>query len=149
MLSLKQSNRVQDRDEFPRPETWHLHRVSYGETDAMGVVYYANYLHWFEMARNTYIRELGISYVEIEEKGIFIPVTSASCRYFKPARFDDPVYIRAGISTWGRASFAFEYQVYDQERKFLLARGETGHACLSRQGRPVRVPDWLKQICRG
>lgn len=143
----EESSRVREPDEFPLPDTWHSHRVSYGETDAMGVVYYANYLHWFEMARNTYIRELGVTYLEIEQKGIFIPVTSASCRYFRPARFDDLIYIRAGISVWGRASFTFEYQVYDQKRSTLLARGETGHACVSQQGRPVRVPDWLREIC--
>lgn len=133
--------------EFPLPETWHSHRVSYGETDAMGVVYYANYLHWFEMARSTYIRERGISYTKIEEKNVFLPVTKAECRYFQPARFDDLVYIRAAISQWGRASFIFDYEVVSEDRARVLTIGQTGHACVNELGKPVRVPDWLKKMC--
>lgn len=133
--------------QFPLPEIWHAHRVSYGETDAMGVVYYSNYLHWFEMARSEYIREQGMSYVLIEQRGVYLPVISASCRYFKPARFDDLVFIRAAISSWGRASFTFDYEVINENRSIVLAVGQTGHACVNDQGRPVRVPQWLKEIC--
>ncbi len=132
---------------FPAPEIWHPHRVSYGETDAMGVVYYANYLHWFEIARSAYIRQQGISYAGIEGKGVFLPVTSAACRYHRPARFDDLVYIRAAISSWGRASFSFDYEVINEDKSIVLAVGQTGHACVNEKGRPVRVPVWLKEMC--
>ncbi|MCA1742563.1 MAG: acyl-CoA thioesterase [Desulfonatronovibrio sp.] len=133
--------------EFPLPQTWHYHRVSYGETDAMGVVYYANYLHWFEMARGTYIRERGISYVKIEEKKLFLPVIRAECKYFQPARFDDIIYVRAAISKWGRASFIFDYEVTSEDRSRVLTIGQTGHACVNELGKPVRVPEWLKKMC--
>lgn len=133
--------------DFPIPEIWHPHRVSYGETDAMGVVYYANYLHWFEIARSAYIRQQGISYVRIEERGVYLPVTDASCRYHMPARFDDLIYIRAAISKWGRASFVFDYEIINEDRIMVLAVGRTGHACVNEKGRPVRVPVWLKELC--
>ena len=133
--------------DFPTPEIWRPHRVSYGETDAMGVVYYANYLHWFEMARSAYIRQQGISYVRIEEKGIFLPVTSAACKYLSPARFDDLVFIRAAIRSWGMASFVFDYEITNQGKSTVLATGRTDHACVNEKGRPVRVPLWLKQMC--
>ncbi len=133
--------------EFPVPQTLHPHRVSYGETDAMGVVYYANYLHWFEMARSTYIRERGISYNEIEAGGTFLPVTEAWCRYLAPCGFDDLVFIRAGISKWGRASFVFTYEVLNDVQDQVLTLGRTSHVCMSREGRPVRVPAWLRKMC--
>ena len=113
----------------------------------MGVVYYANYLHWFEMARSGYIRNQGMSYALIEEKGVYLPVTAASCRYYRPVRFDHVVYIRAGISRWGRASFTFVYEVTDRAREAVLAGGQTDHACVNENGRPVRVPEWLKDLC--
>lgn len=137
----------QPSKDFPLPEIRHPHRVSFGETDAMGVVYYANYLHWFEMARSAYIRQQGMSYNRIEENGVFLPVTSASCRYHRPARFDDLIYIRAAISRWGRASFTFDYEILSEDQDIILAAGQTGHACVNRQGRPVRVPAWLKDMC--
>ena len=132
---------------FPTPECRHPHRVSYGETDAMGVVYYANYLHWFEIARSTYIRERGMSYSEIETRGIFLPVTEAWCRYLSPCGYDDLVFIRAGISRWGRASFDFSYEVLDLSQEKVLTLGRTGHVCMGGKGRPVRIPEWLRRMC--
>jgi acyl-CoA thioester hydrolase len=113
----------------------------------MGVVYYANYLHWFEMARSLYIRELGMSYRLIEEKGIFLPVREASCRYVAPARFDEIVRIHAAISQWTRASLTFIYEVTDADKARVLTTGSTQHAVVDPTGKPCRVPDWLKELC--
>ncbi len=90
--------------DLPAGFVWHQHRVSYGETDAMGVVYYANYLHLFERSRNEIIRASGMSYAEVERRGIFLPVRQADCRYRVPLRYDDLAWIKGGISEWGRAS---------------------------------------------
>lgn len=133
---------------FPLPDTWLEHRVSYGETDAMGVVYYANYLHWFEMSRSQYIRDLGMSYTLIEKKGIFLPVREASCRYIAPARFDDQVLVHTAISQWSRATLTFIYEITDKEREKVLTTGSTQHAVVNPQGKPCRVPDWLKELCQ-
>ncbi|MBU1002152.1 MAG: acyl-CoA thioesterase [Proteobacteria bacterium] len=132
--------------DFPSSETWYQHRVSYGETDAMQVLYYAEYLHLFERSRSQFIRERGMSYNTVEERGIFLPVREAQARYRRPARYDDLLQVRVGISDWGRASVTFSYEVYDESRETLLTTGMTQHACTSTEGRPVKVPDWLREL---
>ncbi|WP_291327895.1 thioesterase family protein [Desulfovibrio sp. UCD-KL4C] len=131
---------------FPTPDAWLNHSVSYGETDAMGVVYYAEYLHFFERSRSHYIRERGMSYSVVEEKGIFLPVREASCRYRTPARYDDMLNIHVGISEWKKASIKFIYDIYKADRTVHIASGFTVHACVNTDGRPVRIPEWLKEI---
>lgn len=132
--------------DFPATQSWLAHRVSYGETDAMGVVYYAEYLHLFERARSLFIRERGMSYAEVEKRGVFLPVREACCRYRIPARYDDELWVRCGISEWRRASILFVYEVHAQDRATLMATGSTEHACVNAEGRPVRVPDWLRGL---
>ena len=126
---------------FPQSDSWLTHRVSYGETDAMNVVYYAEYFHLFERSRNTWLRDRGMSYKTIEEQGIFLPVREASCRYRSPLRYDDLIYIRVGVQEWGRASILFVYQIYNEARDKILATGSTQHACVNAQGRPVPTPE--------
>ncbi|WP_031479059.1 acyl-CoA thioesterase [Maridesulfovibrio frigidus] len=134
------------KKEFPTPDAWLDHSVSYGETDAMGVVYYAEYLHFFERARSLYIRERGMSYSVVEEKGIFLPVREASCKYRTPAHYDDMLNIHVGIREWKRASMIFVYDIYKDDRTTFVASGFTEHACVNSDGRPVRVPEWLREI---
>ena len=129
---------------FPARGIWMPHRISYGETDAMGVVYYANYLHLFERSRNAYIRERGLSYVEVEKRGIFLPVREAICRYRRPVRYDDLIYVRAGIEEMARASFIFAYEIYSEDKTVLHATGSTQHAVVDNSARPVPVPEWLR-----
>ncbi len=133
---------------FPALEIWLAHRVSYGETDAMGVVYYAEYLHYFERGRSEFIRELGgMSYGLMEEKGIALPVREAQCRYRRPARYDERIYIRTGLQEWGRASMTFVYEIYDERKEALLAEGMTLHACVDvANGKPVRLPSWVQGL---
>lgn len=123
--------------DFATPETWLAHRVSYGETDAMKVVYYAEYFHYFERARNEYIRERGMSYAEVEQAGLFLPVREAQCRYRRPAHYDELIWIRTGISEWGRASLRFLYEIWDEDKTHLLVTGMTQQACVNAQGKPV------------
>eukprot|EP01022_Parablepharisma_sp_SALTPOND_P004779 TRINITY_DN120962_c0_g1_i1.p1 TRINITY_DN120962_c0_g1~~TRINITY_DN120962_c0_g1_i1.p1 ORF type:complete len:165 (-),score=11.70 TRINITY_DN120962_c0_g1_i1:106-543(-) len=134
------------KTDFPLPDSWLTHSVSYGETDAMGVVYYAEYLHFFERARSLFIRERGMSYSTVEERGLYLPVREANCRYRAPARYDDLLNIRVGISEWKTASIRFVYDIYDADRTSILASGSTEHACVNGEGRPVRVPEWLKEL---
>lgn len=133
---------------FPTPETWYGHRVSYGETDAMGQVYYAEYQHFFERARGQYIRELGMSYAEVEQRGVLLPVREACCRYRAPVRYDELVWVRAGVGLWRRASMIFVYELWDEAREQVRATGFTEHACVNTQGRPVRFPEWFVSLCR-
>lgn len=131
------------------PQVVMPHRVSYGETDTMGYLYYAEYLHLFERSRSELIRAQGVSYAEVERRGILLPVREASCRYRRPARYDDLVHVRAQISHVGRASLVFVYAVLDETCKHLLAEGMTEHACADCHGRPVRMPAWFGALCRG
>lgn len=126
-----------------RPSCWLAHRVSYGETDAMGVVYYANYLHMFERGRSELIRSLGLSYATVEERGIFLPVREAQCRYVAPARYDQIVQIRTELAGQGRASLSFAYAIMDENKTTILTRGTTQHAVVDASGKPTRVPAWL------
>jgi len=117
------------------------YRVPYADTDQMGVVYYANYLIYFERFRNELLRRTGVSYREWEEKGIALPVIEACCRYRAPARYDDVLTVGGGISPVKGTRIRIDYRVLRGET--LLAEGYTVHACLNRAGRPVRIPAGL------
>jgi acyl-CoA thioester hydrolase len=117
-------------------------RVRYQETDNMGVVYYANYFIWFEVARAEHMRSLGMPYSQIEEKGIYMMVASASCRYRSPARYDDIVRIETRIPEVRNSSLKFEYALYVAGR--LIATGESVHVMTNKKGRPIRLPPHMK-----
>jgi acyl-CoA thioester hydrolase len=114
-------------------------RVIYGDTDQMGVVYYANYLRYFEFSRSEYFRARGGSYVEFERSGLGLPVVEAHCVYKAPARYDDLLVVRVHVSQLRRASVRFEYEVF-REGGPLLATGSTLHACVGRDGKPTGLP---------
>lgn len=119
-------------------------RVRYQETDNMGVVYYANYLVWFEVARTEYLRAFGIAYTDLEKKGIYLIVASASCRYRSPARYDDIVRIKTWISEKGRTSLKFEYKIHVAER--LIATGESVHVFTNKSFKPTRIPEEIEKL---
>lgn len=125
-------------------EIWLPHYVSYGETDAMGVVYYAEYLHFFERARGALCREAGIGYSDMEKAGFLLPVREVECRYRSPAHYDECIQIHAVIVEWRRASVRFRYKIYSEDRTKLLCEGMTLHAVVNTEGRPVAVPAWIK-----
>jgi acyl-CoA thioester hydrolase len=135
--------------DFPEHDFWHPHRVSYGETDAMGMVYYANYLHLFERVRSEFIRSRGMSYSKVEERGIYLPVREAICRYRSPLRYDDLAMLRIGICEWSRASVTFAYEVYNQDKNRLHATGNTQHAVINSDRKPVAAPDWFRELLAG
>jgi acyl-CoA thioester hydrolase len=113
-------------------------RVRYQETDAMGVVYYANYLAWFEVARTELMRAMGTTYRQWEEEGFYLPVTEAGCRYHKPARYDDELELIARLSLRGLI-FHFDYEVRRPADGICLATGWTEHICLNGTGRIDRA----------
>ncbi len=116
-------------------------RVRYAETDQMGVVYYANYLIWMEVARVEYCKSLGFRYRDMEiEDGVLLAVADAHCRYLSPARFDDEVIIETSLrdSSTRLARFGYVMSVESGGRK--IARGETTHLFLNREMKPVRLP---------
>jgi acyl-CoA thioester hydrolase len=128
--------------------TPYRHRVLYGDTDQMGVVYYATYLRFFEGARNEWIRALGITYRQIEERGLMLPVYEAAVQYLRPARYDDLLEIPV-VVTHTRVKIRFEYKVRLAERDGVLAVGHTVHVVVGQDGRPTRAPDWLVDALKG
>ena len=121
-------------------------RVRYAETDKMGVVYYANYFVWFEVARADLLRSLGWSYREMEHAGVALPVIEAECQYHTGARYDDELDIRATGRMLSPVRMEFTYQVVRRHDAALAASGRTVHAAVSSQGRPCRLPDRIRQV---
>jgi len=116
------------------------YRVIYGDTDQMGVAYYSNYLRWFEIGRTELLRETGIPYSSIEEEGLRFPVVEVSCRYFKPAQYDQQIIIETTLISLGRATLSFNYRILRQGDETLIAEGWTKHACVDREGQVTKIP---------
>lgn len=116
-------------------------RVRYAETDRMGVVYYGNYLMYFEVARAEFMRHVGIPYSEMERRGIVMAVSEVYCRYRQPAFFDDVLLIRTWVSEMSRVRVKFEHEIYRKETMELLATGYARLGCVSPAGRIQRLPE--------
>jgi len=121
-------------------------RVIYGDTDIMGYAYHANYFRWFEMGRTEMFRSLGLSYKGIEERGIFLPVSEAHCKFISPVRYDEVLIIETSLDTSIRGGFKFDYRLLRQEDEQLLAVGYTRHPCVNEAGKVVRPPGFLMDI---
>jgi acyl-CoA thioester hydrolase len=116
------------------------HRVNYSEVDRMGVAYHARYLVWFDMARTEHIRRTGISYRELEARGILLAVGELRVRYRQPARYDDVVRIRCWVRERASRRVTFGYAVERLEDGGLLATGETAMMALNSRFAPARLP---------
>ena len=114
-------------------------RVRYAETDQMRVVYHANYLVWFEVARVRLLEAHGSSYPELEARGFRLPVLEAAVKYHAPARFDDALAVTATITEMKGARIAIGYEVRRGET--LLCTGQTRHAFVGLDGVPRRPPE--------
>jgi len=121
-------------------------RVRYADTDADGVVYYANYLAYFEVARVEWLRALGYPITRILAEGVILPVVEARVRYLRPARIDDLLTVSAKLVSVGPASFAFDYEV-TREDGLLLVTGWTRLAVCERDSaRACAMPAWLRGL---
>ncbi|MCX5886911.1 MAG: thioesterase family protein [Proteobacteria bacterium] len=120
------------------------YRVTFSDTDAMGVVYYANYFEWFEIGRTEFFRSLGIPYKELDARGFVTPVVEAYCKFIKPARYDEILLIDTRVSVFKRATIRFEYSVIQKKDGLKLAEGYTVHAFLNKEdGKIVRIPEYI------
>jgi len=121
-------------------------RVRYAETDQMGVVYHSNYFIWFEVGRVELCRQLGFQYKEMEAADdTFIVVAKASCRFKRPARFDDVLVVRTRVMGSQRRMIRFGYEILHQASNELIATGETLHVICDRQGRPKSLPEKFRR----
>ena len=120
-------------------------RVTYAETDAMGIVYYANYLCWFEIGRTELIRNLGFPYKKLEEEGVYLPVSEVFCKYLVSAKYDDLLTIETSVDFLRRASIQFRYRILRNEDGRELVTGKTLHGLIDREGRIIKIPQLLKE----
>lgn len=118
--------------------------VRYAETDQMGVVYYSNHFVWFEVARTDFFRSRGLDYGRIEkEERIFLPVAEATCRYKLPVTYGNPVEVVTKLSEVGNSRLVFDYEIRQDGK--TAATGSTRHAFVDERGRPVTMPDYIRE----
>ncbi len=123
-------------------------RVRYGETDQMGVVYYGNYALYYETGRVEALRSLGITYREMEESGVQMPVLEMQCRYLAPALYDEHLTIRTIIREMPTARIAFDFEVLNEQAQ-LLNRGMVSLAFINTStNRPTRCPAKLTGLLK-
>lgn len=118
-------------------------RVRYQETDAQGHVHHANYIHYFEMGRVELLRASGKSYRDLEDQGILLVVTEMSCNYFAPSQFDD--LLRLKTTTVRSRGVRIEHNYRLTRGDVLIAEGRSVVACVNRDGKLQKLPEWLRE----
>ena len=121
-------------------------RISYADTDQMGVTYYARYMEFFERGRTELLRELGLPYAAMEKDGISLPVIEAHCKYMKGARYDELITIRSILKEKPMARIKIEYEVFNDSKKDLIATGYTIHSFVNSNGKPTRPPKEFQNL---
>lgn len=116
-------------------------RVRYAETDQMGYVYYGNYATYFEVARVEALRALGMSYKELEASGVMLPVLEYTCKYLKPAKYDDILTIKVVIKSVPSARIFFEYEIFNQNGELITTADTTLVFIMASTKRPCAAPE--------
>ena len=118
-------------------------RVRYAETDQMGFAYYGNYPQYYEVGRADAMRRLGMTYREMEEKGVVMPIVDMHIKYIRPARYDDLLTVRTTVPGLPTSRMHFDYEIFNEEGR-LLNKGYTTLAFLKKEtGRPCGAPEWF------
>lgn len=126
--------------------TTHTIRVRYGETDPMKYVYYGNYAEYLEVARVELFRSIGISYDEIEKKGIWLPVSEYNIKYLKPAKYDEILEIRTFIKQKSNVRIYFEYEIYNSLGEKITEASTTLYFFDAEKQKISRCPDFLLKL---
>jgi len=119
-------------------------RVRYAETDQMGVAYHGDYFAWFEVGRTELLRHRGLTYRELEQQDLRLPVIETGARFLRPVRYDDLLEIRTRVVSLTGARITFEYEVRRADADKPLATAFTAHAAVDGRGRPRRFPPALR-----
>jgi acyl-CoA thioester hydrolase len=131
------------------PEVAIEFRVRYAETDQMGVVYHAHYLVWCEMGRTELIRRLGMSYREIEQRGVALAVAEATIRYAASARYDDLIRVATRVASVRSRTVTFDYVITNADSAERLATASTKLVSLASDGRLAAMPDDIRALLDG
>ncbi|MDR2908206.1 MAG: acyl-CoA thioesterase [Bacteroidales bacterium] len=123
-------------------------RPRYGETDQMGYVYYGNYPAYYEVARNESMRNLGLTYREMEERGVMLPVRDMHIEYKKAARYDDLLIVKIWITEMPVAKLSHRYEIFDAQGNLLNIGTTTLVFVDSTTMKPCRCPQWFSELVR-
>ena len=121
-------------------------RIAYADTDQMGMVYYGNYLTFFERGRTEYMRQIGLEYTKFEEMGYYLPVIHCECDYMSPAKYDDLITIETKLTELTAVTLTCSYQIKCGEK--LLAKGKTKHPIVNKAMKPTRISKELREMLR-
>ena len=121
-------------------------RVRYGETDAMGHVYYANYFLWFEQARGSWCRDRGFTYKNIEEMGYMLPAVEAHIRYKHEIKYDDLIIVEIRLAEIRRAAMKFTYEIFNTANNKLSAEAYSWHVLMGKSRKAVTIPEEIKEL---
>ena len=121
-------------------------RVIYADTDAMGVVYHTNYIKWFEVGRNEFMRQLGVPYTELGKLGLNLPLIEVHCDYLKFATYDQLLTIETGLDYIRKARIKFNSRIWDENKESMLVEGYTVHVCTNHEGKIRRIPKLLLEL---
>jgi len=120
--------------------------VRYAETDQMGIVHHSNYPIWFEAGRTDFIKKLGMSYSDMEKKGIMLPVIELKCIYKGSAEYEDEIIVRTSVKDVTYTRIAFSYEVFKQGRKDSITIGETIHVWTDTNIKPVNIKKRMPEV---
>ncbi|WP_160136966.1 acyl-CoA thioesterase [Chryseobacterium sp. c4a] len=126
--------------------TTHSIRVRYAETDPMKYVYYGNYAEYLEVARVELFRSIGISYDEIENQGIWLPVSEYKIKYIRPALYDQNLEIHTYIKKIPGVKIEFEYEIYNEEHTKITEASTTLFFLDAQTNKIMKCPDFLMKI---
>lgn len=121
-------------------------KVRYVETDQMGIVHHSKYYPWFEIARGEFITKIGMTYREIEEQGILMPVLESSCKYIEGAKYEDNLVIQSWISEFNPVKIIFNYNVIREEDNKIIAKGSTKHTFVNEEFKIVNIKKLKPEI---
>ena len=126
----------------------HPIKVYYKDIDQMGIVYYSRYFEYFEEARTEMLSSIGLDYSNIEENGAMLPVIEAHCEYKKGATFSQDLIVETYIRELPKVKIKFEYKICPAGSDEILLTGYTVHACTNLEGKPVKMPKYIRKILK-
>lgn len=126
--------------------TTHSIRVRYGETDPMKYVYYGNYAEYLELGRVELFRSIGMSYNEIENQGIWLPVSDYKIKYLKPALYDQKLEIHTYLKRKPGVRIEFEYEIYNEEQVKTTEASTTLFFLSAETNKVIKCPDFLMEL---
>jgi len=126
----------------------HPIKVYYKDIDQMGIVYYSRYFEFFEEARTEMLSSIGLDYSNVEENGAMLPVIEAHCEYKKGATFSQGLIVKTYIRELPKVKIKFEYKICPAGSDEILLTGYTVHACTNLEGKPVKMPKYIRKILK-